>query len=104
MNTLLQDITIFNGNDSSQLEDWLIDIKTTSDLTSKSRTELAQANSKGLICTLISEALSSDKNWDEIKDLLHLKIGNSRHAYISKPLHGNSTKGKGILSSIYTQI
>ena len=73
VNTLLQDITIFNGNDYSQLEDWLIDIKTASDLTSKSRTKLAQAKSKGLICTLISEALSSDKTWDEIKDLLHLK-------------------------------
>ena len=36
-----------NGNDSSQLEDWLIDIKTTSDLTNKSRTKLAQAKSKG---------------------------------------------------------
>ena len=29
-----------------------------------------------MIQTLISEALSSDKNWDEIKDLLHLKICN----------------------------
>ena len=36
VNTLLQDITIFNGNNSSQLEDWLIDIKTASDLTGKS--------------------------------------------------------------------
>ena len=77
VNTLLQDITIFNGNDSSQLEDWFIDIKTASDLTDKSRTKLAQAKSKGLICTLISEALSSNKTWDEIKDSLHLKICNS---------------------------
>ena len=38
VNTLLQDIVIFNGNDSSQLEDWLIDIETASDLTGKSRT------------------------------------------------------------------
>ena len=71
VNTLLQDITIFNSNDSSQLEDWLIDIKTASDLTSNSRTKLAQAKSKHLIQTLKSEALISDKNWDEIKDLLH---------------------------------
>ena len=49
VNTLLQDIAIFNGNDSSQLEDWFIDIKTASDLTGKSRTKLAQAKSKGLI-------------------------------------------------------
>ena len=77
VNTLLQDITIFNSNDSSQLEDWFIDIKTASDLTSKSRTKLAQAKSKGLIHTLISEALSSNKTWDEIKDSIHLKICNS---------------------------
>ena len=51
VNTLLQDIVIFNGNDSSQLEDWFIDIETASDLTGKSRTKLAQAKSKGLICT-----------------------------------------------------
>ena len=43
VNTLLQYIVIFNGNDSSQLEDWFIDIKTASDLTGESRTKLAQA-------------------------------------------------------------
>ena len=77
MNTLLQDIVIFNGNNSSQLEYWLIEIKMASDLTGESRTKLAQAKSKGLICILISEALSSNKTWDEIKDSLHLKICNS---------------------------
>ena len=30
--SLLQDITILNENDSSQLEDWLTDVETTSDL------------------------------------------------------------------------
>ena len=62
VNTLLQDIVIFNGNDSSQLKDWFIDIQTASDLTGKCRTKLAQAKSKGLIGTLISEAVSSNKN------------------------------------------
>ena len=38
VNILLQDIAIFDGNDSSQLEDWFIDIETVSDLTGKSRT------------------------------------------------------------------
>ena len=47
-NTLLQDITIFNGSDSSQLEDWLIDVETTANLTSESSTKLAQPKSKGL--------------------------------------------------------
>ena len=46
VNTLLQDITIFNSNDSSQLEDWFIDIETASDLTSESRTKLSHAKSK----------------------------------------------------------
>ena len=77
MNTLLHDIAIFNGNDSSQLEDWFIDIKTASNLIGESRTKLTQAKSKKLICTLISEALSSNRTWDEIKDSLHLKICNS---------------------------
>ena len=76
VNSLLQDITMLNGNGSSQLEDWLNDIKTTSDLTGKSRTKLAQVKSKGLIRTLISKALTSNKTWDEIKDSLHLKICN----------------------------
>ena len=57
-----------------KLEDWLIDIETATNLTSESRIKLAQAKSKGLTHTVISEALNLDKSWDEIKDLLHLKI------------------------------
>ena len=75
-NTLLHDIMIFNGSDSSQLEDWLVDVETTTDLTSESRTKLAQAKSKGLTCTLITEAHNFDKCWEEIKDLLYLKFCN----------------------------
>ena len=52
--SLLQDIPILNGQDSSQLEDWLTDIETASELTNKSRTKLAQAKSRGLVRTLIS--------------------------------------------------
>ena len=76
-NTLIQDIPTFNGSDSTQLEDWLIDIETAANLTDESRTKLAQAKSKGLTHTLIMEALTLGKNWEEIKDLLHLKICNS---------------------------
>ena len=75
--SLLQDITVVDGNDSSQLEDWLMNTEPTSDLTGKSRTKLSQAKSKGLIGTLISEALTSNKTWEEIKDSLDLKICNS---------------------------
>ena len=72
--SLLQDIPTLNGQDSSQLEDWLKDIEMASRLTGESRTKLAQAKSRGLVGTLISEALTSQKTWEEIKDSLHLNI------------------------------
>ena len=82
--SLLQDISILNGQDSSQLEDWLTDIETASELTGKSRTKLAQAKSRGLVRTLLSEALTSQKTWEEIKDSLCLKISNAHiHTSIS---------------------
>ena len=58
---LLQDIPTLNGTDSSQLEDWLTDIETTSELMGESRTKLAQPKSRGLVQTLISEALTLHK-------------------------------------------
>ena len=75
--SLLQDIPMLNGQDCSQLEDWLTDIETASELTGESRTKLAQAKSRGLVRTLISEALTSQKTWEEIKDSPHLKISNA---------------------------
>ena len=83
--SLLQDIPILNGQDSSQLEDWLTDIETASELTGKGRTKLAQAKSRGLVRTLITEALIAQKSWEEIKDSLHLKISNvDIHTSISR--------------------
>ena len=75
--SLLQDIPNLNGQDSSQLEDWLTDIETVSELTGESRTKIAQAKSKGLVRTLISEALTTQKTWEEIKDSFQLKISNA---------------------------
>ena len=54
-----------------------MDIETVVDLSAESQTKLAQAKSKGLSCTLITEALTSGKCWDDINDLLHLKLCNS---------------------------
>ena len=76
-NTLIQDIPTFSGSDSTQLEDWLVDIETAADLTDESRTKLVQAKSKGLTHTLITETLTSGKCREDIKDLLHLKLCNS---------------------------
>ena len=75
--SLLQDISTLNENDSSQLEDWLTDIETASELTDKSRTKLVQAKSRGLVRTLILKALTLHKTWEEIKDSLCIKICNS---------------------------
>ena len=75
--SLLHNIPTLNGNDSSQLEDWLTDVETASELTGESRTKLPQAKSRGLVRTLILEALTLHKTWEEIKDSLCLKICNS---------------------------
>ena len=100
-NSLLQDIPILNGNDSSLLEDWLTDIETALELTGESRTKLAQAKSRGLVRTLISKALTLNKTWVDIKDSLHLKICNSDiHASVSNFMEIQKER-KGILSSIY---
>ena len=52
------------------LEDWLTDIEMAADLTSVSRTKLTMAKLRGLTCTLVTEAITLNKSWDEIKDLL----------------------------------
>ena len=45
---------------------------------------MLKQNPRGLTCTLITEALTSGISWDEIKDLLRLKICNSGiHTFIS---------------------
>ena len=83
--SLLQDIPTLNGQDSSQLEDWLTDIEMASELTGENRTKLAQAKSRGLVRTLVSGALTSQKIWEEIKDSLHLKNSNAdTHTSISR--------------------
>ena len=101
-NSLLQDIPILNGNDSSQLEDWLTDIETALEFTGESRTKLTQAKSRGLVRTLILEVLTLHKTWEKIKDSLHLKNLQFRHSHIHYPLHGYSTKGKGIPGIIHS--
>ena len=45
-NTLIQDIPIFNDNDSTQLEDWLEDIEPAANLTAESRTKQPRLNQR----------------------------------------------------------
>ena len=101
-NTLLQDIPILNGQDSSQLEDWLTDIESTATLTNKSRTKLAQAKSQGLVRTLVSEALIAQKSWDEIKDSLCLKILNvDIHTSISRFMDIQQTDKESLATYVH---
>ena len=101
-NTLLQDIPILNGQDSSQLEDWLTDIETATELTNESRTKLAQAKSRGLVRTLISEALIAQRSWDEIKDSLHLKISNvDIHTSISRFMDIQQTDKESLATYVH---
>ena len=101
-NTLLQDIPILNGQDSSQLEDWLTDIESAAELTNESRTKLAQAKSWGLVRTLISEALIAQKSWDEIKDSLHLKISNADiHTLISRFMDIQQTDKESLATYVH---
>ena len=84
MNSLLQDIAIFNEHNSTKLDDWLMDTETAADLTSKSRAKLTKAKSRGLMWTLVTEGITSNKSLDEIKDLLWLKHCNANiHTYTS---------------------
>ena len=69
-NSLLQDIAIFNEYDSTKLEEWLMNIETVANLTNVSWAKLAKAKSRKLTCTLVMEAINSDKLWEEIKDLI----------------------------------
>ena len=100
--SLLQDIPILNGQDSSQLEDWLTDIETASELTGKGRTKLVQAKSRGLVRTLITEALIAQKSWEEIKDSLHLKISNADiHTSISRFMDIQQTDKESLATYVH---
>ena len=100
--SLLQDIPILNGQDSSQLEDWLTDIETASELTGKSRTKLAQAKSRGLVRTLITKALIAQKSWEEIKDSLHFKISNADiHTSISQFMDIQQTDKESLATYVH---
>ena len=74
--TIPQDIPPFDGQDSSKLEDWFMDIETTTDILTESHAHLAEAKSCGLICIIIHKATQTGKCWDEIKSILRLKLCN----------------------------
>ena len=59
-----------------------MDIETAAGLTNESGAKLAKAKSRGLTCSLVMEAINYEKSWEEIKDLLRLKLHNTNiHTY-----------------------
>ena len=56
------------------LEDWFMDIETTTDTVTERHTCLAEAKLCGLTHTLIPEAIQAGKCWNDIKDILSLKL------------------------------
>ena len=95
--SLLQDIPILNGNDSSQLGDWLQDIEKASESTGESRIKLAQAKSRGLVRTLILEALTL-----QLRDSLCLKISTSDiHISISSFMDIQHTEKESLAAYVH---
>ena len=54
-----------------------MDVEMAADLTNESRTNLAKAKSRGLTHTLIMEAITLDKSWEDMKNFLWLKLCNT---------------------------
>ena len=83
INSLLQDITVFNEYDLTWLEEWLMDIETAADLINESGAKLAKAKSR----TGSYIGHRSNELWkvlEQIKDLLRLKLCNTYiHTYTS---------------------
>ena len=80
----------------------MTDIETTSELTGESRTKLAQAKSRGLVRSLISETLTLNKTWEDIMDSLHLKICNSDiHTSISRYLEIQQREKESLAAYIH---
>ena len=81
---MLQDIPAFVCQDSSKLEDWLMDIETTTDILTENCTHLDEAKSHGFTCMHNCETTQTRKCWDEMKGILRLKLCNATiHTYNS---------------------
>ena len=89
--TMFQNIPFFDGQDSSKLEDWFMDIKAITVILTESGTCLAKAKSKGLTFILIFEATQTGKCWNKIKSILILQLYNANiQAYTSCILKYNN--------------
>ena len=82
--TMFQDIATFDGQDFSKVEDWFMDIQTTTETLTESCIHLAEAKLCGLTQTLTHEATQTGKCWAEIKGIMRLKLFKANiHTYTS---------------------
>ena len=81
--TMLKDIPSFNGQDSSKLKDWFMDIETAIDILTESCIHLPEAKLGSLTHRLIHKALQAGTCCDEIKGIHWLMFCNANiHTYI----------------------
>ena len=90
--SLLQDIPTFDGWDTTKLEDSLSDIESAADILKESHACLAKAKSYSLTHTLVCEELQAGKCWDNIQDILHLKL-ECEHTHLHITFYGDPTEG-----------
>ena len=86
--TLLLEITTLDGQDSSQLEYCFMDIKTATDILTRSHTCLAKARTHGLTCTLICTALPTGTPLDtRVSKHNNLPNTTTKYSATSVPFH-----------------
>ena len=79
-----------------------MDTETAADLTNESQAKLAKAKSRGLTHTLVMETINSGKSWEEIKDLLWLKLCNANiHTYTSHFMDIQQKEKESLAAYIY---
>ena len=102
INSILQDIAVFNEQDTTKLEEWLTDKETAMDLTKESWAKLVKAKSRWLTRTIVMKAIYSENTWDDIKDLLRLKLCNANiHTYTSPFINIQQQKKESLVAYVH---
>ena len=97
--SLLQDISTFDGQDITKLEDWLSDIEMEAHILKESWSCLAEGKLCSFTCTLMCEAIQAGKYWDDIRDILHLKTLQCKHTYLHISFHEIKQRNSEMLAA-----
>ena len=100
--SLLQDIPTFDGWNTTKLEGQLSDTKRAANILKESHACPDEAKSHSLTYTFVCKAIQAGKCWDDIRDILHLKLCNANiHTYTSCFME-NQQRGSETLAAYYT--